>query len=408
MSRLTVACTALLLLLAAGPVSAQDWKAPDPKAEPWRDARLKIGPIFFNPTFQIKDFGVDDNVYNDPVQPRQDLTGTLAMESLAGLQVRALLVTVRQSNSYIWFRRERSERSVDGGLRATAELRLNRIRPWVNIERMKTHARGGYEIDARAGRDLPAVDLGTDIQFGWRLGASFGYRSQKVEYAEGEFFDGADLREVLDNKTDHRRGFARYQLTTFTNLIAGVQQTRERFVTNTLRDADSLYYYGGLESSSDAPLGLNLQVGWKEQRHKDPAVPDFKGLIANGSAGFLVSDMLRINLNGMRDTGMSYDEIYPYFVEEGGGVSTHLRFSEHFDLKFDARGSWLKYSVTVTGAKVDRTDRSVVAGGEFGYYFGGLSGTRVGIRYEYADRVSPIAQKNYKRSRFYSDFRLSF
>ena len=42
MSRLTVACAALLLF-AAGSVSAQEWKAPDPKAEPWRDARLKLG-----------------------------------------------------------------------------------------------------------------------------------------------------------------------------------------------------------------------------------------------------------------------------------------------------------------------------------------------------------------------------
>jgi len=77
-------------------------------------------------------------------------------------------------------------------------------------------------------------------------------------------------------------------------------------------------------------------------------------------------------------------------------------------LKFDGKGSWLKYSVTVTGEAVSRQDRSLVGGAEFGYFFGGLSGTRVGLRYEYAKRTSPIAQKNYTRGRFYTDFRLSF
>jgi hypothetical protein len=397
-----------VVLLSPQASFAQDWRAPDPKAEPWRDARLKLGPIFFNPTFQVKDVGIDDNVFNEPAAPRQDLTGTLAMESLAGVQVRALLVTVRQSNSYVWFRQYRSERSVDGSLKGTAELRLDRLRPWVTFERAESHARGGFEIDARAGRQTPAFDYGTDIRFGWRLGASVGYRSQKLQYAEGEVFDGADLREALDNKTDEFRGYARYELTPFTNLIGGVELTRERFVTNTLRDADSVNYYGGFESSSDAPLGLNLTVGWRQQKHKNPTVPNFKGLVAQASAGFVVADTVRLTFNGMRDTGMSYDEIYPYFVEEGGSVTSHIRFSEHFDLKFDGRGSWLKYSVTVTGEDVSRRDRSVVGGAEFGYFFGGLSGTRVGLRYEYAKRTSPIAQKNYTRGRIYTEFKLSF
>ena len=49
-----IAAVALLTVVAA-PAAAQDWSRPDPKAEPWRDARLRIGPLFFNPTFQIKD-----------------------------------------------------------------------------------------------------------------------------------------------------------------------------------------------------------------------------------------------------------------------------------------------------------------------------------------------------------------
>lgn len=406
-----IICGAVLgLLIGASPAAAQDWKAPDPKAEPWVTARMRLGPIFMNPTFQIRDFGIDDNVFNDNDEraPRQDLTATLAMDSLIGLQARALLLTVTQSNSYVWYRRYRSERSADGGLKGVAELRLDRLRPWFSIERNRTHSRGGYEIDARAGRQLPAYDFGTDIRLGWRLGASVGYRTQRLRYAEEETFDGVNLSQVLDNKTNELRAYARYELTVFTNLIAGVELTKERYDVNTLRDSDFVFYYGGLESSTDAPLGLNLQVGWKEQTHKNPNVPSFKGVVANGSAGFVVSDFMRLDFNGVRDTGSSYDNRFPFYVEYGGFAGTQIRFSEHFDLKFDVRGEWLQYSKTVTGEEASRSDRTTIGGAEIGYYFGGLSGTRMGIRYEYTKRVSPIALKNYTRGRIFTDFRLSF
>lgn len=121
---------AALLIAVAAPVAAQDWSRPDPTLEPLRDARLRIGPLFFNPNFQIKDLGVDQNVFNDvPGEERSDLTGTLSMTSQAGLQIRRLLVTAQQNNSYLWFRTYTSERSVDGSLKVVGELRLGVLRP---------------------------------------------------------------------------------------------------------------------------------------------------------------------------------------------------------------------------------------------------------------------------------------
>jgi hypothetical protein len=199
MNNSLVKTAVLLLVFAVGPASAQNWQPPDPKAEPWRDARLRLGPLFFNPTFQIKDLGVDDNVFNDtPGLERRDLTGTLSMASQAGLQVRKFLVTVDQANSYLWFRRYTSERSVDGSLKVTGQLRLGNLRPWASWQRAETHERGGYEIDVRAGRETPAWEVGTDIQLGWRLGVTGGYRKRELHYADGEKTqDGIDLRAAF-------------------------------------------------------------------------------------------------------------------------------------------------------------------------------------------------------------------
>jgi hypothetical protein len=404
-----LARTAMFLLLMASPVAAQEWRPPDPKAEPWRDARLRIGPLFLDPTFQIKDFGVDDNVFNTPPgTERQDLTGTLSMTSRVGLQARALLVTVEQANSYIWYRTYTSERSVDGALRVVGELRLGRLRPWGAVGRAETHERGGFEIDARAGRETPTWDVGADLELGWRLGVTGAYRSRALRYAEGEEFDGVDLKEVLDHEAEEYRGYGRLVLTDFTTAIGGVEYSRMRFDFSPIRDSDDVYYFGGLESSAESRLGLNLKVGWMEQRHTDPTVAGFKGLAASGSTTFIVGDFMQLRFSGERRPGLSYEEAYPYYVQQGGEVRSHIRFNPYFDLVFDGRASWLRYRDTVTGVSAPRLDRTTVFGAEFGYYFGGSQGTRVGIRYEYAERTSPLVLKNYARSRIYSAFRLSF
>jgi len=409
MSKILVRTAVILLAFAVGPAAAQDYRRPDPKAEPWRDARLRLGPIFFNPTFQIRDLGRDDNVFNDAEGlERQDLTGTLAMTSLAGLQARSFLFTAEQSNSYTWYRTYTSERSVDGALKLVGQLRLGVIRPWVGWERTETHARGGFEIDARAGRETPAWEAGSDVQLGWRLGLTGVYRKSELKYAEGEFYDGVDLGASLDRKAESMVGYGRLELTDWTSAIGGVEYNRLRYTQATIRDSDDLYYFGGVESSSESPLGLNLRVGWLEQRHKDPTVVGFEGVVATGSMTFIVQDFMQVSLGADRQIGQSYGEVSPSYLEEGGEARTTIRFSEHFDLKFDAKAKWLRYRETFTGDDLPRLDRSLVAGAEFGYYFGGASGTRVGIRYELAKRTSPVDLKNYTRSRVYSDFRLSF
>jgi hypothetical protein len=217
-----------------------------------------------------------------------------------------------------------------------------------------------------------------------------------------------DLREALDNKAEEFRGYGRLQLSDFMTAVAGADYVRTSFKFTPIRDSDDLYYYGGIQSSSDSRLGLNMKVGWYEQRHKDPTVRGYSGIVANGSMAFVVADFMRLSFGADRSMGMSYEDIYPFYIEQGGNIRSQIRFTSHFDLRFDATGRWLRYKETVTGQDAPRLDRALVLGGEFGYYLGGASGTRVGIRYEYAERTSPIVARNYARSRIYSDFRLSF
>lgn len=397
---------ALLVLLGASPASAQMGR-PDPKAEPWTTSRLQLGPVFFNPTFQLRNIGIDDNVFNERDLPRQDLTGTLAMDSLIGLRARALIVTVTQATSYTWYRRYRSERSVDGGVKATAELRLSRFRPWFVWERAETHERGGFEIDARAGRETPNWLTGADVMLG-RLGVSGSFRRARVRFAEGETFDDVDLKVSLDQTNTQTSGVVRYELSDGLSVELGGDLTQERYTFSPIRDKDVLSYSIHAATTDAAQIQLSATLGWREQTFTDTSIAGFRGLVGNGSIAFMPAEWMRVSLSGAQETGVSYEAEYPYYLQRGGQAEALLRFSEYFDLRFRGEGQWLHYDETVSGTDAARNDRTAVLSAELGYYLGGEGGTRIGLRYEYAERVSPIAKRNYARNRVYSDFRLRF
>ena len=153
-----------VVLWMAVPAAAQSFRPPDPLARPWATAQMNIGALYFAPTFELRDVGVDNNVFNDEFNQKSDLTGTLGMRSLAGLHFgEGLVLQVTQTNSYVYFRRYRGERSIDSGLGAVLEYRSHVFRPWIRWDRVKTSQRQGVEIDARAERKTPNFDFGADF-----------------------------------------------------------------------------------------------------------------------------------------------------------------------------------------------------------------------------------------------------
>lgn len=408
MSRTTSIAFAVLLL--AAPASAQSFRPPDPLSRPWTTAQMNLGPVYFAPTFQLSGVGVDNNVFNEPANPKDDLTGTLGMRSLVGVHFgEAIVFQVTQANSYVWYRRYRSERSVDSGLNFVLEYRSRLVRPWIRWDKVKTSQRTGTEIDARAERKTPNFDFGADFSGLYRLGVSVAARRSMLRYKDTEVTsDGVNLSEVLDNQSDSYQGFLRYQLTDLSDVILGADFVRDRFSKSPLRDNDSYYYYAGLRTKQGATFVGSATAGFRQQRHSDPSVPDFNGVIANIDVSVVPNEFLRIDVTGGRDLGYSYQEKYPYFVQQEGGATLTNRFSEHLDVVVSARATWLRYEETMVGLKDPHTDRTTVFGLGAGYYVGGGTGTRLGLLFERAQRVSPIGDRNYVTNRISSNYRFSF
>jgi hypothetical protein len=395
----------------AQPAYGQVWAPPDP-AEPWTNAKMKMGPIFVAPSFDLRNVGIDNNVFRDETNPKQDLTATISVNTKFGAHFKALSLIFNQDNRYLWFRRYTSERSIDGGLGGILELRTRPFRPWLSWSKAKTHERQGYEIDARAGRETPSLETGADVRFGPRTGMTMSIRQQETRYDEGEFFDEVDLKEALDNRVTFGHINGSWAYTQFTNVVGGFEWTRQKFLLNPLRSNDQLSYFAGFEARGDTPVVGKLQIGFKEQRLDDPQLKDLKEVIVHGNLTTIAADRFQLVVTGDRDISFSYDDDFPFYIENGASLTVTTRVSTRLDLITGARAELLVYSENYKeGVHLlsSRKDLYTAASLGFLYKMGGTeSGSAFGLTLEQAQRASPIDGKDFNNRRVLTNIKLSF
>lgn len=413
---LSLLCRIVIMAFAVGlapaaSAAAQGWTPPDPTTDPWNSAKLRIGPFFMAPSFDLRDVGIDNNVFRDEANPRQDLTATIAVKTVFGAHIRAFNLRITQDNRYLWFRRYTSERSIDGGLLAIAELRLQRMRPWISVSKLKSTDRAGFEIDTRASRTTPDFETGIDVNLGLRTGLTASFKETKTEYAEGQFFDGVNLKKSLDNRRTFAHVNGRWQYSEFSDILGAFEWSRNRFTYDPLRSGDTVSYMAGFQSRGDSPITGRVQLGYKVQHHDDRTVPDFSGVVLSALVSTVVSDRIKLDVSGDRDLQFSYDDHYPFYVQQGGSLKLTARVNTRLDLIGSALVEWLHYSDSYLSAGLpltSRTDLATVLGLGFLYFVGGPGGSHLGLTFERGQRDSPLPQKTYRNDRVLTNLRFSF
>lgn len=402
----------LALALAAAPASLRAQTLPPvptgPVEDPAETAKIKLGPLFLQPNFGLRDVGRDNNVFNDPADPKSDWTATVNMGMLAGLRYGPARFTVKTDSNYIWFARERTERSIDGSTRAQLELRSERVRPWIAMERTKTHERAGLEIDARAGREMPSYDAGIEYRPGFRLGMRLVAKQREVRYQDDDAFRGQKLADVLD--ADYQDGALQllYELSPLSAIRVSAEVSRARFDVATVRDADDYAVYGGIEGRRDAAVEGYIELGWRERTPLDSAAPSYSGVVARAAASFVLWDQVRISFGADRDIPWSYEDAYTFYVQQGGTTTATWRPHDRFELQATGRHYWLDYEHGLDARAVLRTDKIYSYGSGFGFFIRGYPGTRLGVTVERAVRESVLADRRYNTPRVYTNVGFSF
>ena len=338
--RWRVACLVVTVVSWAAPCTAQLGPQIQENAPP--DSALRLGPLYVSPLFELRDVGIDSNVFNEGRQ-ESDLTATSSVQLATVMLFGPMRVTGELTTEYVWYQKFRSERSVNNDVGLRLEGFFDRVHPWVLGEFIRTRDRPGLEIDSRALRRSPTVTTGVDWVVGSRTSLVVTARSERTDFADVERFSGASLAEQLNNNTQTYTAGVLFELTPLTALLVDGELGSARFADAPVRDNDSWAVLPRLLFQPDAMISGDLMVGYRTVTPKSPELERFAGIVAQGELTLSLLDVTQLGIEGSRDTEYSFEALHPYYVQTGGRVSITQQVGGPFDVEVSAGRYQLAY-----------------------------------------------------------------
>jgi hypothetical protein len=323
------AFTAALLLPAAHAFG----QTTHPTDEVRENARSRLGPFYITPALELRDLGVDDNVFNEAADPKSDFTFTLVPRADVAVPVaHTLLLRSTVAADITYYQKYSGERSVSPRLAPRATIFLNKLSFFGEGSYLRSRQRPNYEIDARALRTERAVGGGIGYQLSPNVAIELAGRRSEVKYDAEEIFQDVSLQETLNRKTGTLAAAVRYGVTPLTTIVLKADRSQDRFDFSSERDADTLRVTPGVEFNPTALIAGSAYVGFRRFDAKSDALADFQGLVASAALGYTLLGRTTFIVNAQRDLTYSFERFRPYFVENSYGLTVRQRISGKFDL----------------------------------------------------------------------------
>jgi hypothetical protein len=395
---------ALAILCATGRASAQqptpgiDGGGPDPAT-----VRVRIGPLWMNPKLELKNIGVDTNVFNEPEEqhPKRDFTATISpnLDIWVGIGPTWLQTNIRED--IVWYDTYSSERSANETYSLSWRVPLNRLAFRIAPSYMTTRERPGYEIDARARHTQWGGDAQVEVHALSKTTVALTTTYKNIAFDNSATFLGVNLSDQLDRTESSVGVSVKHELTPLTTVVASAVRERDRFEREPLRDADSTQIGMNVQFDPHALLKGGAAVGYRDFQPVDRSLPAFTGLTAQGDLAYTLFGSTRFQVQFRRDISYSYDVNQPYYLQNGVTGTVAQQVFGPFDALAKVGIASLAYRdrTGVAVAAPDRVDDVQTLGGGAGYHIGG-TGTRLGFNVEHERRTSEVALRRYSGLRY--------
>jgi hypothetical protein len=387
----------LALMLVMGPRSLAAQSEPPLTAVP----PIQAGPVSLYPTLVLRDIGVDSNVFNESMEPKDDFTFTVNPGLTASLGKGAVRLIGKGSAGFLYFQTYSDQQSTNGEFEGRIETTSTRLRPFASAGWLQTNERNGYEIDARATRARRSLMGGADFELTSVTALTAWVRRDRQTYADGEQFMGVDLADQLDYTSDLAAAGAKFAVTPITTLTVALELQRDRFHASPTRDADTIRVAPALQFGADAAITGHVSAGYRDFNPRDPLLPRYRGFVLSAGASYTLLGVTRFDVQGNRDVMYSFDATHPYYLATGGFLTVSQRIGGPFDLIGLGGRQRLRFQ-DVSGA-------SLAGGVETTQTLGGGIGIRVGehlrvtLTYDRTERNSTdSSSREYTRSRVLS------
>lgn len=390
-------------MLAASLVSTVSAQTPFAPGEPDPEqVRVRIGPLWLNPTLSLRNIGIDTNVFNDPLEqnPKRDFTITMVPTTQLWLRMGPTWISGTIEEQIVWFQKYVNQRSANTRAQGAWRVPLNRLIFNVTGSYLNTRERPGFEIDERAQRTEKGVEGTVEIRalsrtfFGVRAGKA------KVDFDAGVVFRDGNLSREL-NRTSLSYGLtARHQLTPLTDLVFEASRQEERFTLSPLRDSDSSIASVGMRFDKFALIKGAASVGYRDFRPLQPGVPAFQGATASVDLTYTILGVTRLGVQATRDVNYSSNVNQPYYLQTGISGSLAQQIFGPLDAVARIGAQQLDYrDRAVAGLEfVSRTDTVRSYGLGIGYHMG--KELRLGVNVDQQKRRSPLPDHRYEGLKF--------
>jgi hypothetical protein len=384
----------LAALLQPAPVRAQG-QAP----EPVETMPIHFGPLGLRPSLSIANVGNDSNVFNDAANPQEDFTATITPRLVARIRGGRFVLSYGSAADMVYFRKFRSERSVN----ATSDVRLDgnfgRVQPYVAAGWVDTRDRLNAEVDVRTPRTQRTVAAGVRTLLASRTAVVVSGRRFTLDFDEGSQFRGIDLARTLNSRSDTVDAALQLLLTPLTTFSMTTSFQRDRFDASPERNSDTLRLLPALQFDPTSLIRGSVAVGYRRFRPLTPALPDYSGLVVQAGVGYTLLARTRFDLDVTRDVQYSFEDLEPYYLSTGRRVTVTHQLVGPFDLQgFGGRQAMAYRQRQVEGDT--RSDRVDTYGGGAGYRL--RDNLRLGVTWETNRRRSGLDERRYERRRIYA------
>lgn len=353
---------------------------PDPAAL----ARFHFGVLRFTPAIAVTNVGIDNNVFNSPVDPKADTTAAVGPVVDLWLKTGPGRLSGTVGGQYLYFKTYGNQRAWNTNDQLRWELTNGRIRPFVTGGYANTKDRPGFEIDSRVRLKQQVWSAGANILIGGRSRLLLEGGQTQMRFDQGQNNYGVAVAQTLDRRTDVERAQFRTALTPLTTWVLSAETMQENFTQAVDRDADGIRVTTGFELRPAALIAGQVLVGYRRLDMLARGQPDFNGLSASGTVTMIIARTNRLSISELRDVNFSYDANFPFYVMTSTTASLQHRIGVQWDVV--ARGGYTHLGYKSATAAFEPSDRVSQVGAGVGYIVGSM--LRLGLDANYYTRTS--------------------
>jgi hypothetical protein len=286
---------ALLLCGTVGPLLAQEQAKP---------GRFHVGPFYLTPRLELRNAGVDTNVYNSLAAPVPDTAIVLRPSLRAFMPIgRRIRIEGTGYLDFNYFRREFDERSTDYGGEGSVEIDVSRFTLFGFGGGLQARQRATIDLDERLLRQEHFGGGGVTMRVGQRTELGARAEKRQLRHAPSRT-QGAAVQVNADRDSLTAGGQIRVGITALTTLIGQGEVIEDTFVHQ--RDGSRLTrsyrYLAGAEFGRAALLQGTL-LGGLRHIPSDTAgsVREYKGPVLRVLVTLPIRSTVRLNAMAERD-----------------------------------------------------------------------------------------------------------